>query len=82
VFLGLARAAGLSSKSGMIAAGVLYGVLIYALNLFVIFPAWFPWFLQNNPWLQVTLHALPFGAVIGWWLARRSIGRLALRQAR
>lgn len=73
VFLGIARTFKMSSKAALIVAGVIYGVLIYALNLYVIFPRWFPWFLPNNPLLQVSLHALPFGAIIGWWLSRRSV---------
>lgn len=66
-----ARSIGLHSALLLILGGALYGLAIYAANLFVIFPALYPWFLANDPVIQATLHALAFGAVIGAWLARR-----------
>jgi hypothetical protein len=80
VFLALANLIKLSSTAHLILAGVIYGALIYALNRYVIFPHWFPWFLENSAGLQVALHALAFGGVIGWWLSR-SAGGTSLREA-
>ncbi len=70
-FLVLISAVGKSSKGRMAWLGALYGIGIYGLNRLVMFPAWFPWFLENSWLIQVILHALAFGAVIGWWIERR-----------
>lgn len=70
IFLALANIMKLSSKPHLIIAGVIYGALIYALNLYMIFPRWFPWFLENSALLQLALHAAAFGGIIGWWLSR------------
>lgn len=59
------------SPLALIVGGAIYGLVLYAANVFVIFPAFFPWFLANDRVLQATLHALAFGAVNGAWLARR-----------
>jgi hypothetical protein len=70
VFALIASMLGLSSRGPLVVGGMIYGALIYALNLYGIFPRFFPWFLENSPTLQVSLHSLIFGAVIGWWLSR------------
>ena len=67
----LANAIGLRSMLGLIVGGTVYGLAIYALNLFVIFPQLFPWFLENSAPIQASLHSLTFGAVIGAWLGRQ-----------
>lgn len=70
VFVVLTRLFGVTAKAPLIIAGAIYGLAAYALNYFVLFPNFFPWFLANEPVIQATLHALAFGAVIGWWLSR------------
>lgn len=77
VFCVIVRGISLSGSARNIALGMSFGLAIYALNLFVIFPRWFPWFLENNPFLQALLHAFPFGAVLGWWLSPRPLARVA-----
>lgn len=71
IFALIARALGLATGAMLIVAGAVYGLAIYAVNRLVIFPALFPWFMANDPLIQSLLHALAFGAVIGWWLSRR-----------
>ena len=63
------RLASLSAGT-VIALGLIAGLALYALNVFVVFPAAFPWFLANSRLTQSLGHAL-FGAVTGAWLAWR-----------
>lgn len=53
------------------ALGLAAGLAFYAVDVFAIFPAAFPWFLANDRLTQATGHAL-FGAVTGAWLAWRA----------
>lgn len=55
----------------LIALGFVSGLVLYAVDVFVIFPAAFPWFLENSRVLQSLAHAL-FGVVTGSWLAWRT----------
>lgn len=54
---------------GLVAFGLVAGLVLYALNVFVVFPALFPWFLGNDRLIQSVAHAL-FGAVTGTWLMK------------
>lgn len=69
----IANAVNTRSASVLIALGALLGLGLYALNVFVIFPATFPWFLANDRLAQSVGHAL-FGGVTGAWLAWRQGG--------
>lgn len=70
IFAVLMRNAAITSGKMLVVAGALYGLAIYGVNRALIFPAFFPWFMANDPVVQSVLHALAFGAVIGAWLAR------------
>lgn len=73
VFAALARSRDIQSGSALVVWGALYGLAIYLLNLFVVFPAAFPWFLENDPLVQSFGHAVMFGAAIGVWLSMRHL---------
>ncbi|NJK80866.1 MAG: hypothetical protein HC876_04365 [Chloroflexaceae bacterium] len=47
---------------------VVYGVLLWLLNFYVIAPGVFPWLADNNPIVQLLAHAL-YGSVMGGLLA-------------
>lgn len=69
IFALIAHVSGLRSFWSLVGFGALYGLVIYAVNILVIFPNWFPWFLENSRVVQASLHALAFGAVVGWSLS-------------
>ncbi len=56
--------------SGVVGLGLVAGLAFYALGVFLLFPAAFPWFLENNRVTQSLGHAL-FGTVTGAWFAWR-----------
>ncbi len=56
--------------SSVVGLGLVAGLAFYALDVFVLFPAAFPWFLENNRVTQSLGHAL-FGTVTGAWFAWR-----------
>lgn len=65
-----ARFAVLSTGSSIVLGDLIAGLALYALDVFVIFPAAFPWSLENSRLTQSIAHAL-FDAVTGAWLAWR-----------
>lgn len=66
----IAKAVNARGAAVLIALGIVLGLALYALNVFVIFPAAFPWFLANDRLTQSVGHAL-FGGATGAWLAWR-----------
>ncbi len=66
----MARAVHARGAAVLIVLGAALGLALYALNVFVIFPAAFPWFLANDRLTQSVGHAL-FGGLTGWWLVWR-----------
>ena len=60
----------LFDASGVIGLGLVAGLVFYVLDLYVLFPAAFPWFLENNRITQSLGHAL-FGMITGAWLGLR-----------
>ena len=56
--------------SHVIGLGLVAGLAFYALDVFVLFPAAFPWFRENDRVTQSLGHGL-FGTVTGAWLAWR-----------
>ena len=57
--------------------GLLAGLLFYVVNVVAIFPAAFPWFLDNSRLTQSIGHAI-FGGITAAWMAR---GRLRADRA-
>lgn len=58
-----------ASTSASVVLGLGAGLGLYALDVLVVFPAAFPWFLGNDRITQSIGHAL-IGAVTGAWLVR------------
>lgn len=70
VFAALMRALNVTASLVLVVLGIAYGLAVYALDFFVIFPSAFPWFLANDPLIQSIGHGI-FGGTLGWWLAAR-----------
>lgn len=70
-FAAIANVLNIRSTGSLIIGGALFGLAIYAINLFVAFPMYFPWFLANDRVVQSIGHAVFFGAPLGWWLSSR-----------
>ncbi|MHB1414577.1 MAG: hypothetical protein ACYC1C_04930 [Chloroflexota bacterium] len=56
------------SAAQMTVLGMLFGLLLWAGNYYLIAPAAFPWFTHTQPLVQMTAHILFFGAVLGYYL--------------
>ncbi|WP_340587906.1 DUF6789 family protein [Erythrobacter alti] len=58
------------SRALLIAAGAVFGLIVYFVNFYG-FTAVFPWFeMARNP-ISIFAH-LVFGVVLGWWISRKS----------
>ena len=51
-----------------VAAGSVFGFVLWLVNFYVIAPILFPWFLESPPLVQFIGHAFFFGAVLGFYL--------------
>jgi hypothetical protein len=65
---------GFAREAGM---GMLYGLVLWAFNFYIVAPALFPWFLQAPPLTQALLHATCYGLPLGMMFAAAT-RRLAL----
>jgi ammonia channel protein AmtB len=65
----------LSASGSLALAGVIFGIVLWLMNFYVVAPvagwAWFPE--RTNPVVQFLAHALFFGAPVGWMLARSRV---------
>lgn len=55
----------LRTNGTLAAAGVLYGLLLYVINLRVLAPIWFPAFMDVNQPFEVLVHAI-YGLIVGF----------------
>lgn len=56
------------------AAGAVFGLLLWVVNFYLISPLAFPWFAMASPLVQFLAHTFFFGAVLGALFALISIG--------
>lgn len=49
----------------LVAAGAVFGLLLWVVNLYLISPLAFPWFAMASPLVQFLAHTFFFGAVLG-----------------
>lgn len=48
-----------------IAAGAVFGLIIYLVNFYGFASLWFPWFAMARNWISIVSH-IAFGLVLGW----------------
>lgn len=64
VVIGIIRP--LSNNRGMLLlSAVVYGLLLWLINFYVIAPQTFPWFTEANPIVQFFAHTVFYGSVLG-----------------
>ncbi|KMQ50292.1 membrane hypothetical protein [Chitinispirillum alkaliphilum] len=69
-----------STPAIIIGAGSAYGFLMWIINFYIIAPAagwiWFPE-QANQFWQGFVAHTFLFGAVLGWYVAKRKLHRIS-----
>lgn len=60
-----------SSVGLMTIVGMVYGLVLWLVNFYVIAPVLFPWFAEASPVVQFVAHVFFFGAVLGYYLGDR-----------
>jgi hypothetical protein len=58
----------LRGRVAFVAAGSLFGFVLWLINFYLIAPAAFPWFLESSPLVQFIGHTFFFGSVLGYYL--------------
>jgi hypothetical protein len=55
----------------IVLAGFVLGVLLWAINLYLVGPAFFPWFGEGDAGIELLARTIFFGVPLGAWLASR-----------
>jgi hypothetical protein len=58
----------LRGPAAFVAAGSLFGFVLWLVNFYLIAPTVFPWFLESSPLVQFIGHTFFFGSVLGYYL--------------
>lgn len=59
-----------TSPAGAVVTGMVFGLILWLVNIFLIAPLAFPWFSAENQAVQLVLHVLFFGAPLGLYFGR------------
>lgn len=62
-------ASGARNRFGVFGLGMMFGFVLWVLNLHFFAPLWFPWFTVTDGVVQLAGHVLVFGAFLGLFLA-------------
>ena len=75
IILALVAAVGLAvsgSRWLLVLMGMVWGLLLWLVNFYVIAPVAFPWFETLDDVAQLVVHVVFYGGVLGWYLGRQS----------